>query len=144
MRRCRDWRARLHAWSQTVKGQPFAWGKTDCATLVRQALFEMFGAEVVPQLPRWDSATAALRVLREYGPPGKILLDAGAELTTLPFMRAGDIVVADSPEEDSGGVGLFVVLDGTAVLGSWRTGVWVATVPDLQGSVYSLWVTHGG
>ena len=59
--RQQQWRPALLAWAAEVRGQPFVWGTTDCAALVRTALHLQFGMDVFARLPRWATAYQAAR-----------------------------------------------------------------------------------
>lgn len=116
---------------------PFEWGRTDCGSLVRAALVLMFGAALDERLPRWDSRSSALRALASVGSVADLLCRLGAEPRTLPFLRAGDVLVR---EEDSevGRVALMVCVDGRRCLASTPNGVVWADAPD-DARVLSLW-----
>lgn len=136
-----EWRSRLHAWAASQTGRPLIWGETDCGALARQALATMFGREVLPSLPAWESALQATRVQAAHGPMGIILAAAGADVVPLAFMRAGDIVVHEDPEEAAGREAAFVCLDGRHCIGSTKDGVRQFRI-ELAAEdcvVYSLW-----
>lgn len=138
-----QWRTRLLAWAQTVRGQPYVWGKTDCAALARAALQEMFCRDVAPQIPHWTSKRTALRVLRDMGGIDAVLLGLGAEVVTLPFARAGDIIVT-APDDRADPLGILVYTDPWCVSATLATGVaWVARAAlAAESRVYSLWALN--
>lgn len=145
MIRLRDWRRRLTTWASQQVGLPFVWGETDCASLVRSALTEMYGADVFPHLPKWTTAREALAVLQAHGSVEAILLNAGAELVTMPFIRAGDIVVLPDQEDR---VSCIVCVDGLAcITASSRQGVIQIPRPpvvDNPRCVYTVWEISNG
>lgn len=105
--RDRNWNAALMLWANGVHHAPFAWGETDCCALVRAALHAMYGAEVVPQIPRWGSAAEAERVWGTWDLRA-VLLELGAERLTPAFRQAGD-VLCWTPAEATGpwpGIGI--------------------------------------
>lgn len=134
-----QWRTRLLAWADGVRGQPYAWGRTDCASLARAALDEMFCRSVTAHIPRWTSKRTALRALADVGGIDTALRGLGAELVTLPFARAGDIIVTTDPDDPEHGV--LVYVDPWCVGSSGETGVqWVARAQlDPDSRVYTLW-----
>lgn len=135
-----QWRTRLLVWAQTVRGQPYVWGQTDCAALARAALYEMFCRDVVPQVPTWTSKRTALRALRAVGGIDALLRSLGAEVVTLPFVRAGDIIVT-APDDRTEPLGMLVYTDPWCVSATPETGVaWIdrsSLSPDSR--VYTLW-----
>jgi hypothetical protein len=144
MFRQQDWPSRLQAWAAAQQGKPFEWGTTDCAALARSALIAMFGEELATHLPRWDSVRGAALILQVRGSVGSVLEELGAERTTVPFMRVGDVVVSPELEEDVGHESVMVCIDGQRCVASTREGVAVS-LPDPKGVVYSLWeVTFNG
>jgi len=136
-----NWRSRLIDWGLSLQGQPFAWGKTDCATLAREALRQCFGRDVAPYLGEWTTARQAQARLTKY--PFREQLEAlKAEEVSVSFLRAGDILVAPEPDEKMGQMSVMVCLDAHHVLGVSRTdGVRIGllgAVPDGT-KVYSVW-----
>lgn len=126
-----------------MEGSSFEWGKTDCASLTRAALAQMFGVEVFPSLPQWSTAREALTVLHEHGTVGSILEKAGAICTTRAYLRAGDIIVTQEPEEEVGRTALLVCIDEAWCLAGGRKGVQLVPPPAYldfdERCVYSLW-----
>lgn len=139
-----DWRTRLVSWAAAQIDRPFEWGSTDCASLARAALVQMFGEDVVPAVPTYATAREALRAWAAYGPVGFALEQIGASTTLLPFMRAGDIIVVHEEAEDVGQEAVLVCIDYGWCITSSVDGVIVAT-PEEPCTVYSLWevVPHG-
>jgi hypothetical protein len=144
MVRQQDWSSRLQKWAAAQQSRPFIWGETDCCALARAALIEMFGSFLAVHLPRWDNLRGARVILQVRGSVGEILEQLGAERTSLPFMRVGDIVVCSEPLEDAGGVAAMVCINGQQCLAGTREGV-VMMIPPADSVVYSLWeVTFNG
>lgn len=135
-----QWRTRLLAWANGVRHQPYVWGKTDCASLARAALDEMFCRSVTAHIPGWTSKRTALRALAAFGGIDAVLRGLGAELVTLPFARAGDVIV--TPTDDAAEpIGVLMYVDPWCVSSTPETGVqWVAR-GDLapESRVYTLW-----
>ena len=137
-----DWRSRLVAWGLALQGQTFVWGKTDCATLGREALQVCFGEDVVPHIGKpWTTMRQAAKRLQKF--PYREQLEAlGAEQNPLAFMRAGDIVIGVEPTERLDQLSVMVCLDASQLLASSTVdGVRILdrrAIPD--GAVaYSLW-----
>lgn len=145
--RIRSWRSALVAWAESLRGQSFEWGRTDCASLVRHAFTICFGQDVVPEIPRWTTATAAARVLAEY-PIEDVLRELEAEVLPLSFARGGDIIVLPEPEEEVGRVLLMVCIDASSFLSVSRDdGVQIVGLEQITDPgacrVYSLWEVRG-
>lgn len=138
-----DWRSRILAWSQAQVGKPLVWGQTDCAALARTAIVQMFGEAAEEILPRWKTAREALTILQERGSIGTILEELGADKLSVPFLRAGDLVVSSEPEEAVGGQSVMVCIDRTQCLAGTSHGV-VMTAPGTNAVVYSLWELRNG
>lgn len=136
-----DWRSRLHRYAGERVGQSFQWGESDCGTLARNALAELFGRDVMPILPRWHSAREALAILETHGTFGQILTALDPLVTTPAFMRSGDLLVCEEPDEEVGRESLLVCLDGRQCLSSGKEGVFTMTltVEEARLTVYSLW-----
>lgn len=138
MFRRQDWRTRLQRWAAAQQGKAFEWGVTDCAALARAALLEMFGDGIERYLPQWSSVREAVTILQARGSIGAILEELGATRTTVPFMRAGDLVLSAEPDEEIGRVSVMVCIDAQQCLASTREGVCMLN-PLPQSVVFSLW-----
>lgn len=135
-----DWRSALQAWAREQVGKPFVWGQTDCGSLARDALQIMFGRDVVPGLPRYQSWGEAVAAKDQIVLFSLLFEGLGAQASAPAFMRAGDVVVAIEPGEDVGRESLMICLDGRKCLASTRLGVVILEVPpDAQDVVYTLW-----
>ena len=79
-------------WSRTVKGQPFAWGRTDCAMLTLAALDVLTGtAHAEAYTGLWDSeATALAHFATET--PSQVLQGFGAAEVPPAFVVLGDVI----------------------------------------------------
>jgi len=64
--RMQNWDARVVGWAESVLGQPFVWGKTDCAMNVRALSRALYGRDVF-KVETWKSKVKALRLLTEKG-----------------------------------------------------------------------------
>lgn len=139
--RVQDWRPRLVAWAEEVRGLPFVWGRTDCGTLTRKALAVCFGRDIFSNVPHWRNVDQAATVLARYGTMSYALEQLGAQEVELPFARAGDVTVVPEAEEPLSGTALGVWIDGFAVM-SGRAGVgWIdrESLALLKPRLYSLW-----
>lgn len=59
-----DWRAVLHEWARTVQGKPYVWGETDCVSLTRNLLAQLFGEDLFPTIPQLHSFREAVKLFR--------------------------------------------------------------------------------
>jgi hypothetical protein len=99
----------------------------------------MFGEEITIHLPRWNNVRGAAVILQVRGSIGSILEELGAERTSVPFMRVGDLVVSPEPEEKVGHESVMVCVDGQQCLvGTTEYGVAIMN-PVPEAVVYSLW-----
>jgi Domain of unknown function (DUF6950) len=98
--RVRNWSQLLMHWANSLNGAAFAWGETDCCTLVREALMRLYGEDITPQVPRWASKTEALAVGADFTLTA-VLGVLGATVTTLSYRDGGDVLVGPVlPETD--------------------------------------------
>lgn len=124
-----NWDVKLHEWALSVAGQPFAWGKTDCGSLVRQAFALMYGRELV-ELPIWGTEHGAMRALAETGGVERVLRELDAVEVPRSFAQQGDVFC----EADGGhGVASAAVLVG---------GDWICS--DHERGVYRLPLRSAG
>lgn len=138
MVRQQDWSSKLQAWATAQLGKSFVWGETDCCALARAALIEMFGPFIAVHLPQWNSIRGAGLILQIRGSVGAVLEELGAERTSVPFMRAGDIVISAEPREEIGSRAVMVCINGQQCLAGTREGVSMM-IPPPDSIVYSLW-----
>ncbi len=136
-----DWRSRLITWAENVRGMPYIWGRSDCATLVRTALAICFGRDIAPDVPFHRNERQAIAVVRQYGGAVPVLEQLGAMRTTLPFARAGDVIAMEEPEEPITGIALGIWFDRYAVMSTRDGVVWVdvETLAARKPMLYSLW-----
>lgn len=144
--RLSDWRTRLHWWAEGIEGAPFAWGKTDCATLAREALHIMFGVDVARDrfdqpLPRWEDERAAAAVRKRHGDVRAVLLRLGALEGQLGFVRAGDIGWLPNGLEAEGLGAALVYVDPFFLGSHGEAGVYRVRIEDVprETTVLSLW-----
>lgn len=143
MHRLQDWRSHLVKYAAEIEGKPFEWGSTDCGSVARRALIEMFGPAMAMEIPIWTSVREALLILEQLGSLEEYLLELGAEKASPAFVRAGDILISNEPEEEVGRQAIMVCIDGSSCIASSKEGVFRCQVPQ-NAKVYSLWeVTDG-
>src|SRR3954463_271066 len=116
--RRKEWRSMLRTFAEGSVGQPFVWGSTDGAALVRAALLVMFTDAIEPVLPpTWTTLNEAAQVFDDLESLDAMFRGLGAHVGIGPnFARAGDIIVQAEPEEHIAGVALMTVIDGTECL----------------------------
>jgi len=66
--RLADWPERLHAYIESRRHEPFAWGRNDCAMFAAGAVCAMTGARLGSLLPAvWGSKGDAAHLLADLG-----------------------------------------------------------------------------
>ena len=93
MQRINNWDLALVEWAESVRGQPYEWGVTDCATLVMDACAAMYGREMFPEVKRWTTCKTAVRRLKVVGSMEDVLIAKGAEEIQPNFLQGGDIAI---------------------------------------------------
>ncbi len=119
MSRPPDWPERLYDVIAAYQGGIFVWGQRDCWRLTMDTVEAVSGARIYADLPAYNSATGAARLLVERGFAG--IGDAlAAVLPEVPpsLAQRGDVGVID---EDGGEAGVVVI--GADVLGMAPTGL---------------------
>lgn len=119
MTRPPDWPERLYDVIAAYQGGVFVWGQRDCWHLVMDTVEAVSGSRPYADLPAYDSAAGAARLLVEWGFAG--IGDAlAAVLPEVPPSLAlrGDVGVID---EDGGEAGVVVI--GADVLGMAPAGL---------------------
>ncbi|HEX8693400.1 MAG TPA: hypothetical protein VF746_13330 [Longimicrobium sp.] len=135
MKRAENWDVRLHHWAAGRVGRRFAWGRTDCASLVRQAARVMYGQEVFASVPRWASARQAVEAMRVSGGVRPSLQRLQAWCLPLGFAQSGDVAVGP---EQGGEAQTAVVVDGRALVSTRAEGVRLVPLSELSAGVL-LW-----
>ncbi|MGQ3674246.1 DUF6950 family protein [Xanthobacter sp. TB0139] len=119
MTRLRHWPDRLDDVIAAYQGGIFVWGERDCWRLVLATVEAVSGAAIYADLPAYDSATGAARLLVERGFNG--IGDAlAAALPEVPpsLAQRGDVGVIDEAGGEAG-----VVVIGADVLGMAPAGL---------------------
>ncbi len=89
--RLENWDNRLVKFVVDHNGLEYEWGETDCAQLVRSALYAMYGRDLWhDHVGTWTTKTGAIRVLNKLDVED-ILEKTGAFRITRPFSTSGDI-----------------------------------------------------
>lgn len=70
VQRRRDWRSRTIVWAARQRGRRYVWGETDCASMVRGFLDQVYGVELFPLLPPLRSLAEAVVVAQAVDVPG--------------------------------------------------------------------------
>lgn len=109
MIRVRNWDLELLRWRRSILGEPFAWGETDCGSLVRGATRTLYGRDPFQGVRTYTSRFGALRAHVETGGIEDAVRAAGGEEVGLGFARQGDVLVEPPTEErPMGGAGVVV------------------------------------
>ena len=103
----------LNEFANTVTGQPFAWGVTDCFTLALRAIDAMYGTDLEERfVNQWHDEASAAEYAQTFS-VSDYFADLG-ECIELPFLRAGDVL----EKEDEQGMPRVAVVVGRHVLAS--------------------------
>ncbi len=97
-----NWDRRLVEFVKEVRGTPFKWGQTDCASLVRRGLQLMFDEDVWKgHVNRWKTLKGAAKVsgTTDYE---VALLASGAVEVGYHYASSGDVALG--PQEDEHGM----------------------------------------
>lgn len=128
-----DWDLRLNSMKEKVLGEPFEWGRTDCATLVVRALEAMYPPDDVPlpaERPSYGDESGALRAHAATGGVSDVLRAQGAEEVPLNFARQGDVLIG---VDEAGGVpGAAIVVENRYLVASEEEGVVLRRLRDLR------------
>lgn len=101
MQRVLNWDIKLMELALAVVGQPFTWGETDCASLVRRAMTEMYGEDPwAGAFAGYDSLLSAQKALRDSGGVAAQLRALKAEEIPRNFLQQGDVLIAPPLGED--------------------------------------------
>ncbi len=112
MNRLRNWDVRLFHWADSIVGEPFEWGVTDCGTIVSRAHVVMYGEDVFGW-PTYKSLKGAMSAKAKVGGIRKAL-KKDCMRVGVKFARTGDIVLIKHKGEE--GMGLVV---GSNVVGTY-------------------------
>ena len=111
--------AAWHAWLETMRAQPFAWGTNDCVTFAARSTCALTGRNPLRGIARWKTERGALLALARAG---GIDIAVSAVLTEVPIALAhrGDVGAV----EDERGMFLMVI-DASILVG-----------PGVEGLIY--------
>lgn len=87
-----DWEQRLADYIAGLEGQPFAWGKLDCALFFAGAVKAMTGVDPAAEFRgKYTTAPGSVRALKRYGAGDlESTLDAKFETKPAAFLQRGD------------------------------------------------------
>lgn len=91
MSRVRTWDVDLQTWASSLIGEPFRWGRTDCASIVIEAQRIIYGMDVF-HLPKWKSKAKALQTLVDVKGM-RTVLRRYADQVGRGFLQMGDVVL---------------------------------------------------
>jgi hypothetical protein len=112
----RNWDRELVEWAGAVVGEPFVWGRTDCASLVRRAHQLMLDYDVFADIPTYDSEIGAARAKIEHGGVTEAMEARGATRFPITMARAGDIVITQRVEPEDITLSCFILISGEHAL----------------------------
>lgn len=133
-----NWDRRLVEWAESVRGRPFVWGETDCATLVRGAVEAMYGPAFLAGIavPEYGTQVGAERAWDQTGGTAAVLVLLGAQELPDGERQRGDVLlVAPGALEDTQFESAFVVV-GREMVGVFVGEVvrtWPADAMPLEG-----------
>lgn len=115
-RRLLDWDARLLAFVEARRAQPFAWGVSDCCLFACDAILEISGEDPAAWFRgRYSDVRGAAAALREFSDGGtlgdvaaRLARELGRDEIALAFASRGDCVLIDG---EGAGHALAIVLD---------------------------------
>ena len=121
MIRVRSWDVDLEQWAAKQIGQPFAWGTTDCGSLVATGQKLIYGHDVF-HVPKYKSKTKALRTLVTMRGMRSALKSCASQVGRR-FLQAGDVVLVGQGCSELQSDGLLLVIRDYALGTSPMTGV---------------------
>lgn len=90
--RVSGWRSQLLAWGEAQRYRKFAWGETDCASLVREGLGVVFGHPVM--VLNYATRSEAKSTMRDIVKTASSYLEEhGASRIAVSEMQGGEVVV---------------------------------------------------
>jgi hypothetical protein len=96
MKRFADWETRIGVYVESLRDQPFLWGKLDCAIFAAGAVEAMTGVDPMAGLSGYGSEAEADRVLKtETGGTLVRFMDSKFERVPVGFAHRGDLVMVD-------------------------------------------------
>ena len=92
LRRVTGWRSQLLAWGNAQRYRKFAWGETDCASLVREGLSVVFGHPVIVlnYATRSEAKSTMIDVVKTAS---SYLEQHGASRIAVSEIEGGEVVV---------------------------------------------------
>lgn len=94
-----NWDRRLVEFAATVVGRPFKWGQTDCASIVRRGLTQVFSQDVWKgHVGEWKTKRGALGVSGRTEPQ-EALRASGAVEVGKHYAWSGDVALGDSVDD---------------------------------------------
>ena len=89
--RLADWRPRLDQYLRDLRGQPFVWGRLDCALFCAGAVEAMTGVDLARGWRGYRTETAGLRKLSQAGFASHVEYLA----SLLPEVHPSQVVIGD-------------------------------------------------
>ena len=115
----------LTLWAIDVVGAPFAWGKTDCASLVRRAMKVVFARDVFRGKVRtYRSGMEAFRVLHSLGGYAGALETAGFRRVRPGKWLSGDVIVLPRSARSDGPGPIGVIINHKLLTADHHQGVY--------------------
>ena len=125
----------LREFVQCEVGQPFAWGRTDCVSLVLRGLAAM--GTPAPSVC-WGSRREALQVYRATGGPVQFFREAGWTRASVSHAVTGDLVVVPRVNAVDGFPGFGLAYKRGYLSSSLERGVHLTPLARAGGLAYVL------
>ena len=119
-----NWEIRLIEFAYTVQHEPFVWGETDCASIVRRGVEIMLEKSPITNklVPKWTSLKTALN--RYNNTDISNMFEAtGARLIHKSYMSNGDIILSKLLDGDSLPMLSLALPGGKILVSTMETGV---------------------
>ena len=142
MNRLRTWDVDLEQWAATQIGKPFAWGTTDCVSLVIKGQALIYDVDVF-QIPKYKSKAKALRTLVNFKAMRSVL-EGCARQVGRGFLQAGDIVLVGKGCSELETDGLLLVIRDYALATSPVAGVLAVPLDAIPIKSTTYWRVNVG
>lgn len=90
-----DWPERLADYVESMRDDPFEWGKNDCATFAAGAVEAITGKR--PELPIYNDSKSYLLLIQETSMADRLTAIFGQSIP-VAFAQRGDVVILDHAE----------------------------------------------
>lgn len=129
MKRIRNWDVELVHYANSVLGESFKWGRTDCFSVVRNGLRAMYGRDLFRGVGTYRTTAKAKAFHKAHA--GIPLKEYGFKKIARNFCQAGDVIIW--PNMDPRGFPQFgIVVGGKILVSKEGMGPQVIALPTLD------------